>query len=637
MGEHNVIEERDPQQAQSFMKALLADLAALEQMVSGGEIESGVRRIGAEQEMFLVDSNMRPAPVIEKVLACADDERLTTELGKFNLEANLSPRLLGGHCFREMEEELEAILKIARESANQHGADILLVGILPTMHQSDLILANLTPSTRYHELNRAATEMRGGNFYIHFKGLDELQLTHDNVMLEACCTSFQVHVQVSAEEFAAHYNIAQLIAAPVLACAVNAPLLFGRRLWHETRIALFQQAVDERSGALQTRHHPTRVSFGESWLKTSVMEIFREQVARFRVVLTRQVEEDAVQVLRRGGLPALSALRLHSGTVWRWNRPCYGITEGKPHLRIENRVLPSGPSVLDEVANAAFFIGLMNALPDAYGRVDEQMVFDDVKDNFLTAARRGLKAQFTWLGGERIGAPTLLLDHLLPAAREGLRKAQVASEDADRYLGTIEERVRRDQTGALWALRSLAHMGEGAPRQGRYRRLAAKMLEQQKIGLPVHRWELAMCDDDDEWGDLYQTVDQFMTTDLFTVGPDDLVDFAASIMHWKHIRHLPVEDDQGRLLGVVSHRALLRLFAEGIGEERRGSVAVRKVMKEAPITVTPKTSTLEALDIMQRHNIGCLPVIDGGRLVGIITAYDFLSLSAKLLKAHLKL
>ena len=634
MGEHNVSTEKNEEQAQSFMKCLLADLAALEHILAGGRIESGVRRIGAEQEMFLIDANMRPAPLVEEILGSAKDPRLTTEIGKFNLEANLSPQTLGGRCFSKMESELEEIVQIARASANSLGADVLLTGILPTLRRSDLTLSNITPVARYYELNRAATEMRGGTFYVHLKGLDDLQLTHDNVMLEACCTSFQVHLQVSAEEFATRYNIAQLLTAPVLASAVNSPLLFGHRLWHETRIGLFQQSVDERSNARQTRHHPTRVSFGNDWLKKSIMEIFREQVARFRVILTRQVEEDPMKILHSGGLPDLSALRLHNGTVWRWNRPCYGVTEGRAHLRIENRVLPSGPSILDEVANAAFFIGLMTALPEAYGRVDEEMAFDDVKDNFLTAARRGLKAQFAWLKGERIAAPSLILDHLVPLARQGLESVQVPSEDIDRYLGTLEERVRRDQTGALWALRSMAHMGEGRQREGLYHRLTAKMIEQQKLGLPVHRWELAKLDDDSEWGFLYQTVEQFMTTDLFTVGPDDLVDFAASVMHWRHIRHLPVEDQQGNLLGVVSHRTLLRLFAEGVGDQTT-NITVRKVMKENPITVAPKTPTLEALDIMQMHSVGCLPVVDDGRLVGIITAHDFLSLSAKLLRAHL--
>jgi CBS domain-containing protein len=275
-------------------------------------------------------------------------------------------------------------------------------------------------------------------------------------------------------------------------------------------------------------------------------------------------------------------------------------------------------------------------LPQEYGRVDSLIAFDDVKDNLLAAARRGLRAEFTWLGGERVTAPALILDHLLPLAREGLQLAGVASEDSDRYLGTIEERVRKDQTGASWALRSLHHMGDGVKREIRHYNLAATMLAQQKRGVPVHEWQLAKTDEDSEWGALFQIVEQFMTTDLFTVRPDDLVDFAASVMSWKHIRHLPVEDDQGSLIGVVSHRDLLRLLAEGVNTEKRAHITVREVMKENPITITRKTPTVEAIDLMQSHNIGCLPVVDGGRLVGVITAHDFLSMSAKLLRAHLK-
>ncbi|HKQ78800.1 MAG TPA: glutamate-cysteine ligase family protein [Blastocatellia bacterium] len=635
MGEHNVSTEHDLRQSKAFMKSLLTDVSALERMIETGRIESGVRRIGAEQEMFLIDRAMRPAPVAKEVLNSAGDHRLTTEIGKFNLEANLSPRPLAGPGLREMEAEISELVAIARRAARGCDADVLLTGILPTIRQSDLTLDNLTQIPRYHELNRAMSQLRGGAFNIHIKGLDELHTTHDNVMFEACCCSFQVHLQVGPEEFARLYNLAQAISAPLLAVAANSPLLIGRRLWSETRVALFQHSTDERSSARQTRSHPPRVSFGEGWIRDSAVEIFREEIARFRVLLIKQIEEDAYELLARGELPKLSALRLHNGTVWRWNRPCYGVNDGVAHLRIEHRSIPSGPSIIDEMANAAFFYGLMTALPGEYGEIEQLMTFDDAKNNFFAAARHGLKAQLTWVNGRDYPASTLITEHLLPAAREGLRQAGVDAEDRDRYLDVIGERVERGQTGAQWSLRSLSAMDGQVAREMRYRALTQAMVEQQQSGEPVSRWTLARLDGSGDWSRSCQTVAQLMSTDLFTAHPDDLIDLAASVMEWRHIRHVPVEDDEGRLVGLISHRDLLRLLAQGLLSRSVREVTVREIMIRDLTTVAPETPAHEALVIMLRRKVGCLPVVENDRLVGIITAYDFLAFSAEIIEKQL--
>lgn len=632
MGEHDISLEHDDRQALQFMESLLADISALEKLLDGGKIESDARRIGAEQEMFLIDSSMRPAPIATEVLARVGDPRLTTEIGKFNIEANLSPQRFQGGCLRTLEQELEEVIALARNSAQAFGADIVLTGILPTIHQADLGIENLSPNPRYAELNRAVNQLRGDSFNVYIKGLDSLRLTHDNVLLEACCTSFQVHLQVSAEAFVKLYNLAQAITAPVLAAATNSPLLFGYRLWHETRIALFQHSVDERSNARYARGHPARVTFGSDWLQQSVLEIFREQVARYRVILTKHIEEDSLATLARGELPELYALRLHNGTVWRWNRPCYGILEGRAHLRIENRVIPSGPTTVDEVANAAFFLGLMQALPDEYGDVRQMMTFDDAKDNFFSAARHGLKAQFTWVNGRRIPAPELILEHLLPLAHQGLEKAEVPAEDREHYLGTIEERIRRDQNGSLWMLRSLAAMDGQGTREQRHQALVATMLKEQQQNHPVHHWELATLSGFRDWANSFRTLGQFMTTDLFTLRPDDLIDLAASVMNWRHIRHIPVEDNDGHLIGLLSHRNLLRLLSQRIADKKSPPVKVKEIMKTDPLTATPDTSIIEAIELMREHRVGCLPIVDENRLVGIITAYDFLAISADLIR-----
>jgi CBS domain-containing protein/gamma-glutamyl:cysteine ligase YbdK (ATP-grasp superfamily) len=638
MGEHDVDAQFDESKSQAFMKALLEDLRALEYMIEAGRLETGVTRIGAEQEMFLVDRNLRPAPISLEVLNHAKDSRLTTEIARFNLEANLTPLMLTGRCFSLMEEELKELLGLVRRSAANFDADVLLSGILPTLQKSDLTLENLTPLPRYDALNRGVIGLRGGPLSIHIKGLDELQITHDNVMMESCNTSFQVHFQTSPAEFACAYNMAQAITAPVLAAAVNSPLLFGRRLWHETRVALFQHSVDSRSRPQLSRSQPTRVSFGEGWLKSSVAELLHDQISRFRPITIAQPDEDPFQVLARGEVPLLSALRMHNGTVWRWNRACYGVADGIAHLRIENRALPSGPTVKDEIANAAFFVGLMVALPKEYGEIAKRLSFDDAKENFFAAARYGLNVQLKWLGGQSLSASSLILNDLLPLARAGLKDARVDSSDIDRYLGILEARVRSGQTGAQWMLRSLASLEDHKRDDSidmRTRILTATILARQKENKPVHAWKLAEARELDDWSQSYQTVGQFMSTDLFTLRPNDLVDLAASLMEWRHIRHVPVEDKDGRLVGLVTHRGLLRLLSSGSAAPDATAMTVQEIMKPNPISVTSTTPTLEAVETMRRSGIGCLPVVDDDQLVGIVTSYDFLTATASLFKQHL--
>jgi CBS domain-containing protein/gamma-glutamylcysteine synthetase len=634
MGEHTVDAELDDRRVRAFMKALLADLRALELMLQTGQIESGVRRIGAEQEMFLVDSEMRPAPVATDVLKRVGDPRVTTEIARFNLEANLTPLRLEGDCLRRMEAEINEVVRLVRDRARESGADVLLAGILPTLRLSDLTLENITPNPRYLALNRGVMRLRGGNIAVHMKGLDEISVTSDNIMLLSSNTSFQVHLQVDPEEFVPLYNLAQAASAPVLAAAVNSPLWVGHRLWQETRLALFQHSADARTRPEQARQFPTRVGFGEAWVKNSVLELFREDIARFRVLLTTEDREDPLEVLKRGDVPQLRALTLHNGTVWWWNRPCYGISEGRAHLRIENRVLPAGPTPLDEMANAAFFTGLMMSLREEYGDIERRMTFDDAKANFFAAARHGLNARFTWVDGESLGAPRLILERLLPLARAGLKAANVDSPDIERYLGVVEERVRTGRTGAQWALQSFAAMSAHGRREMQHRALARAMRARQQTGEPVHRWEVET-EKAEDWSQNYRTVGQFMTTDLFTVRPDDLVDFAASVMTWRHIRHVPVEDNEGRLVGLVSHRDLLRLLGYGL-HDRGDPVAVREIMKTDPVTVSPDTPTLEAIEVMRERGVGCLPVVERGTLVGIVTAQDFLDASARLFEQRLK-
>ena len=369
------------------------------------------------------------------------------------------------------------------------------------------------------------------------------------------------------------------------------------------------------------------MGFGEGWLKDSVIELFREQIARFRVIMTNQPDEDPLAVLERGDVPSLSALRLHNGAIWPWNRACYGVSEGRPHLRIENRALPGGPTVIDEVANATFFVGLMTALPGEYGEVSGRMAFDDAKANFFAAARYGLKAQLTWMDGERYTAAALILDKLLPSAREGLRQSGVEGDDIERYRACL-----KNECGAAGLARSgcwnLEAMGEEGTSDLRQRKLAAAILERQQGSEPVHHWEVIKAYGSEGWRVSHQTVGHLMSTDLFTVRPDDLVEMVARVMEWRDVRHVPVEDGEGRLVGIVSHRSLLRMLADGplVGGEL---VAVRQIMNPDPVSVASTTPVSEAVELMRRRRIGSLPVVEDGRLVGIVTVYDFLESSAR--------
>jgi len=635
MGQQNVEQELDDRKMRDFTQALLADLRALAFMLEDGRIESSARRIGAEQEMFLVDRHMRPAPIALEVLSKANDPRLTTEIALFNLEANLPPIDLTGRCFQKMHAELTDVVSKARQAAAELGGEVLLTGILPTLRVSDLTLDNLTPLPRYHELNRAMKKLRGEPFSIHIKGLDELHLKHDNMMMESCNTSFQIHFQVDPSRFVATYNTAQAITAPVLAATVNSPLLFGHRLWHETRLALFQHSADARSRAELARSQRTRVGFGRQWLRHSVIELLNDQIARFRPIMITQPDEDPMHVLARGEIPLLSALRLHNGTVWPWNRACYGVADGVAHLRIENRALPSGPTLEDETANTALFVGLMLALPEEYGDIAEQMDFDDAKANLFAAARHGLNSQLKWINGRSDSASTLILSDLLPLARQGLSSVNVNPQDIDKYLGIIEERIRSGQTGAQWMLNAFSATDGPGPRDFRYRALTATMLQHQKKGSPIHTWPLMKATMETDWSESYQTVGQFMTTDLFTLRPDDLVDFAASVMDWRHIRHVPVENEEGELVGLLTHRSLLRVLSRGLHKGSDEPLVVREIMKADPVTVSSATPTLEAIEVMRSKQLGCLPVVDDGQLVGIVTSFDFLDASARLFKEHL--
>lgn len=613
----------------AFVRALLADVKALERMLAENLFETGVRRLGAEQEMFLVDESWAPAmAALDMMKKLERDGHFTTELGMFQLEANADPQPFSGDGLSRLHAQLDELVGKARSAAAELGLHVVLMGILPTIRKRDLDMHGMVPSPRYLAINKVVSEMRGQRFEVSIKGLDELVIDHDSVMLEACNSSFQVHLQVSPAEFAHFYNIAQVLAAPLMAVSANSPIAFGKRLWAETRIALFRQAVDTRDQH-HLRNTEARVSFGTRWVKSSILEIFKEDIARFRTLVGTDLDEDPMAVLDAGRVPQLKALRLHNGTIYRWNRACIGLTGGKAHLRIENRVMPAGPSTLDQVANAAFWLGLMAELGSHGEDLTKRIDFDQAAANFYSAAREGLGCHLTWLDGEDISARDLVLERLLPFAEAGLRRQGIVETDVKRYLSVIEARVSSGRTGARWQVSSWNTLRDRAAAGLRANAIVAATVHRQQTGRPVSEWERARVDEAGSAPPAYLKVEQHMTTDLFTVHADDAVEIVANLMNWERIRHVLVEDKRHRLVGIVTQRAILRLLTSG-GPTRDKSVA--DVMRTEVVTVSPDTPTSEALETMRRLRIGCLPVVQAdGRLVGILTEEDFMGLASKLL------
>lgn len=637
MGEHDIKQTSDPSAMRSFTRQIINDVRAMEHMLRLDMFEKDIRRIGAEQELFLVNNRWHPAPVAEDILRKSTDKRLVSELTRFNLEFNLDPAEFTGNCLSSLHKQIDEGLEQVRTLARAENAEIALVGILPTIHASDLSIENMAPMERYYALNNVIMELMGGLAQYRIRGIDELFYQHDNIMVEGCNTSFQTHFQVTPDEFAHCYNIAQLIAAPVLSASTNSPILFGKRLWRETRIALFQQAVDTRSSNLYLRDMSPRVHFGSGWVESSVMELYKEDIVRFQVIMTSEFD-DPFDVLKSGGIPKLSALQLHNGTVYRWNRACYGITDGKPHLRIENRILPSGPSVVDEVANSAFWFGLVAGLAARHNDIRPLLHFDEAKSNFVASARLGLSAEINWIDGKTWPVAELIRSELLTVAREGLERNEISSRDIDLYLNVIDERVESRMTGSQWQLVSLAQMKEtGSTRAQRLDTLVSRMVHFQKQGIPGHRWEIAGTVDEEVSRIPSSRVEHYMSTDLFTVHEDELIEFVAVLMDWRKIRHVLIEDKKHRLVGIITHRAVLRYLSEvaasGVNEDKPASF----IMIRDPISVSPETTTRDAIKLMRDHLIGALPVVRDGHLVGIVTESDFSKMASMLIDKSLHL
>lgn len=632
MGAKKIKVLRTSEEKQEFTRHLLNDLKALETMMREGMIEHGIKRIGAEQEINFVDEAWRPAPIVMDVLQkLKNNDNLTTEYSQFNLEINVKPYKFSGRCLTNIKKDLNREINRIRKVVNESGAEVCLTGILPTIRKSDVSPKALTPEPRFQALFDLVQEVRGKVYEYNIKGIDELISRDNPLVFGGCITSLQVHLQVNMDEVVEKFNWSQAIAGPVLAMATNSPMFLGKRLWHETRIALFQQSSDTRKPYDNNKEEEARVSFGNDWVKSSILELYQEDIARYRMFLGTDIEESSLEMLEKGQIPSLHALNFFNGTVYKWNRACYGVTNGKPHLRIENRILPAGPTIDDEIANAAFWLGLMNGQPAKYQNISEKMNFADVKGNFQKAARLGLEVQFTWLNGKSIPAQELILKELMPIAEQGLRDAKVNEDDIKNYLGIIKERVKTGRTGSQWLLNSYsAIVKEGTPDEATVA-VTAGMVNREKKNKPVHEWEYATIKEAGNWKNRFWQLDQVMTTNLYTVQEDDMLNLATHIMQWKKIGHVPVEDKQGHLVGLITKDSLLSHLVNH-ADTAIDSISIKDIMVQDLITVRPETSITDAIKLILENKITCLPVVNKRKLLGIVTEHDFVTISRHLLK-----
>lgn len=484
----------EPSEHEAFSEKLAACLRALEIVLSRPSFGEGPTTIGAELELHLVAPDGRPAPINRLVLDTARDGRLVPEIDRFNLEINAPPIELAGTPFSHLHRELEDAMRVVREAAARHGARPVPIGILPSLDAGDLSSASLTEGHRYVALDRGLRALRGAPFSLHIEREDALDVQADELAQEGANTSFQVHLRTSPRQFTRTYDAAQLAIAPVLAVATNSPLFLGRRLWDETRIALFRHAVEDRARPDADDWRPARVSFGHGWCRMGAFELFAEAVRQHAPVLPVVGDEQPEAVALAGGIPQLAELRLHQGTVWRWNRAIYDASAGG-HLRIEMRPLPAGPTVIDMVANAAFALGLTLGLTPSIDTLLLGLNYSHARRNFYEAAKWGMEAKLLWpvprgISPSMVGARDLAL-RLLPIAREGLSRGGVDPKEVDVFLGVIEARVRAGITGADWQRRLF-----GSPRSREEARSLGKALvlryaDLAESGKPVHEWPMS--------------------------------------------------------------------------------------------------------------------------------------------------
>ncbi len=456
---------------QEFQQRLDAETDYLKQMLQAQQFFDQSKVTGFELEGWLLDHNYFPAPINQKFLQEVQDPMVVSELSKFNFEINGSPQLLNGNALLQLQQGLEQTIQNCRHVANSMNASLLHIGILPTLRNKDLSMVNMTPMNRYHALNTQVFESRKQKpIVLEITGREHLKLAHHDVMLEAGTTSFQVHLQTPLDTFVRHFNASLILSAPLIAATANSPYLFGKDLWSETRVPLFEQAI-----STYDMHGRPRVSFGEGYIQTPLDGFVYNQ--KSEPVLLPFLYEDSVDKLRH--------LRLHNGTIWRWNRPLIGFNEqGVPHVRIEHRIMPAGPTVLDMIANAALYLGACTAMAATEVPAETRLDFSYARDNFYRVAKDGLSADIIWLDGKSWQAASLLLQVVIPLAEKGLAMLNLDEDQRDYFISVLNARIQSRQTGTEWQRAFVRKYGAD------FSNMTAIYQHNQLSGRPVHEWEI---------------------------------------------------------------------------------------------------------------------------------------------------
>lgn len=596
----------------AFTYHLLKDIETLDQMLKNDLFPKDDIRIGAEQELAIVDKKMKPTCKALDILASVENDLFTTELSQFNLEINLDPLLLKEGVFYNMHQQLKDHLAHLREKSKQFDVEYPLAGILPTIERKDFNKENITPYQRYMVLNEILKKTKEESFEIRISGVDELILKLDSILAESCNTSFQIHLQLKPGEFKDMYNWAQMISGPVLAACTNSSLLLGRELWSETRIALFQQTVDSRNSLYLLREQRPRVTFGEDWVQDCVSEIFKADISHYPLLITADVEEESSEVLSQGKPPKLKALAMHNGNIYKWNRLCYGVSNGKPHLRIENRYIPTGPTLIDEVANVAFWVGLMKAMPEAYRDLPKKMNFKSARQNFYKAAKHGLNTQFEWFD-KTYSAKSLLLKELIPMAEKGLKSCGIPDDEINVFIDIVKCRVKKNKTGSAWMSKNYNRLKKHFTKRRTAYFLTQQMLKNQKKDVPVYQWRninvnKKPCDITDF------IVSDVMTSELIVVHENDPILILKHLMQWNNLKEILVENNEHQLVGMVTLQQL-----DLVTSSANQSKSVKTIMQSDVKTISPDVELIKAEEMMTKYDVFALPVISDDKLVGIVT------------------
>lgn len=491
MGEAVQPAQRQVADPATLRERLDRSIVALERMVEEGAFDTQADTCGLEVELDLVDPLGRPRHINAPVLAALDRQDVQAELSRFNLEFNVPARPIHGPLLSRLDAEVAATLDTVTVVAQQWGARVVAVGTLPTLHAADLTASHISGNPRYPYLDATMAALRNRDVRLDIRGHQHLEIETDSIAVQAAATSLQVHVRVAPDDFARFYNAAQAVSPALVAAAGNSPYLLGQRLWHETRIPLIEQSLDIRGVDTVTAAEPPRVWMGDRWATTAV-DVLADNVHRYAPLLPLIEPAEPLEELASGAVPALMELRRHSGSIWRWNRPVYDVQHDHPHLRIESRVMPSGPTATDMVANAALFLGLVRAVADLDPPVSEALDLGHVTRDLQEAARWGLDARLHWPDGSRVrsrGAQRLLLDTLLPLASAGLDAWGVDGADRDRYLEVVERRVAGRRTGAEWQTSTVEELTRrGADHESALREMVRRYVEHARSHEPVHLW-----------------------------------------------------------------------------------------------------------------------------------------------------